>query len=897
MTIKSDNSEHRIILVQHQDKSKYNDFVGKYYNFPKKYLPIIAEGEEFIYFDNKKNGGTYFGCGKLGKTFSDKSIKGNYFVEILDYRPFSKHVAFHDVDKRARESSKFFNKQNAVRRITSDEYDNIFFAGEALAHFKADAHLLTVLGEQLIASEKVGVLELIKNAYDAGAMTCRVLIENVPGLDPANREFPSYGPGPVVVIEDDGSGMTMEDIENGWLRAASTKKTVVKQQIRRIKENAQISIDFDAIANQVDGLKRNNFGRIPLGEKGVGRFAAHRLGRFLELVTKSASSKYEYVLSIDWDRFLSLDTTELRLDEIGVAITRRDPERNYGDKGSGTRLVIYGGKKDFYWTKESIADLNEAILLLNSPVIERDKDLFGFKASFGCPQIELDKKLAYERTPAPFTFEAQVNSSGVLSYKMEFVPGDAPLPRKEWAESDFDLRLIDNKDRTIWAENGILREPKCGPFSMKIAIWLRKKPWLHGPDASIMKEYLDFHGGVSVYRDDFLVFSSEAGKEQDWLGLATRHIKKGTHISYYNILGHININQIDNYLVVDQTDRQRFIGNEASRDLATLVSTVISTVIESHVAATRDQLEEITSGAITDTAKLKMDTEQSAAILDTISDLYSFESDPLKILNIIGSNKESAKDRIVDLGKSLTNLKASIQRIEDSHEKLVDMAGYGLSIAVSVHELAKITANFYHGIDHFIKNPAISKEDVEKLSTVSQSVKSELSRLSPIRAVKSEQATEFNVASAVRYAGADLAWQFKKLGIEFSIVGEEGFGVYAKYGITTQVFMNLIENACYWLKVGKESPKKIVVMINQGNRTVTVADNGPGISMTIRPYLFNIGASLKMPPSGLGLYISRFYMKHSDGSIYETHDRERLSNMVGAQFTVDFSRVKSSKER
>jgi hypothetical protein len=43
---------------------------------------------------------------------------------------------------------------------------------EEHVRFVADARLISVLGEQLIGSEKVGILELVKNAYDAGATIC-----------------------------------------------------------------------------------------------------------------------------------------------------------------------------------------------------------------------------------------------------------------------------------------------------------------------------------------------------------------------------------------------------------------------------------------------------------------------------------------------------------------------------------------------------------------------------------------------------------------------------------------------------------------------------------------------------------------------------------------------------
>ena len=51
-------------------------------------------------------------------------------------------------------------------------------------HFVADARLLSILGEQLIASERVGILELVKNSYDAAATHCVVTIDGVPTLEP-----------------------------------------------------------------------------------------------------------------------------------------------------------------------------------------------------------------------------------------------------------------------------------------------------------------------------------------------------------------------------------------------------------------------------------------------------------------------------------------------------------------------------------------------------------------------------------------------------------------------------------------------------------------------------------------------------------------------------------------
>src|SRR3989344_6779036 len=291
-----------LVLTQSREDSTYNDFVGRFYHFPNKYLSQFSDlPAEFIYYEPTKSGeGVYFGYGKIKNApTEDKREPGHYFVEIFDYKPCLEPVPAKDVSGKLREAeSRHYNPQNAVRKISAELLDEICLDGKIRLNFRADAHLIKVLGEQLIASEKVGVLELIKNAYDAGASYCRVRIENIPTLPAVDREeylFPDL-PGPVIIIEDDGSGMTRDVIENGWLRPASTIKTAIKENIRQEREKAAAAGKLGSYDKLISEIKKESGGRIPLGEKGVGRFASHRLGCHLLLKTKIRNLDYEYVL-------------------------------------------------------------------------------------------------------------------------------------------------------------------------------------------------------------------------------------------------------------------------------------------------------------------------------------------------------------------------------------------------------------------------------------------------------------------------------------------------------------------------------------------------------------------------------------------------------------------------
>lgn len=109
------------------------------------------------------------------------------------------------------------------------------------------------LGDQLIKNESIGLLELIKNSYDADATSVFVELKNL--------ENPSSGS---IIIEDDGIGMDMDIIKNVWMEPGTDYKENLYNEYKRSEK----------------------FNRLPLGEKGIGRFSVHKLGNQIELITK-----------------------------------------------------------------------------------------------------------------------------------------------------------------------------------------------------------------------------------------------------------------------------------------------------------------------------------------------------------------------------------------------------------------------------------------------------------------------------------------------------------------------------------------------------------------------------------------------------------------------------------
>lgn len=166
--------------------------------------------------------------------------------------------------------------------------------------FKPKAQILLQLGEQLIKSESVAILELIKNAYDADAKNVSVSMIDI--------DVPQVG---YIEIIDDGVGMDLWTVQNIWMEPGNTHKKDI-----------------------VSASERSSLNRLPIGEKGIGRFGVHKLGKKIEMITRSANEQEVYV-SIDWNSFANAKY----LEDVHVIIEERTPEFFTGDR-TGTKLYI-----------------------------------------------------------------------------------------------------------------------------------------------------------------------------------------------------------------------------------------------------------------------------------------------------------------------------------------------------------------------------------------------------------------------------------------------------------------------------------------------------------------------------------------------------------------------------
>ncbi len=766
---------------------------------------------------------------------------------------------------------------------------------EYFVNFTPDVHLIQILGEQLIGSEKVGILELIKNSYDANATECHVWIEKVPGLPdaPLSGEEIADLPGPIITIIDNGIGMNEKRLYEGWLRPATRIKTSVKERLKKEMAEADSRGTREEYERLVSVLKFQNGGRLPLGEKGVGRFAAHRLGTFMVLQTKSADEPFEWLLKINWDEFVPKDDNPLDLSEIKLNLIRRFPQKDYGYSNSGTMLRIYGGRLGYKWTENTLREIGNAIALLCSP--NKRRAVSGFQVVFHCPQLNEQFENPLSSVPAHLECIAIVDKYGRASIETRLNPPEnlsVPINPNIEVE-DVDLRRGYSKENKLyWCgnEDQNFRIPQCGAFILEIKFWYRNRDWLSIEYASFTKTLNEF-GGVGVFRDGLSILPAQYASKNDWLNLSTRHIGKGERISYYQMSGSVDLLQEETLNLIDRTNREGLLDTQAFRDLAELVRAIIIH-LEFRVQEVRDKYKLLTKGeGLSESQSIKQGDFISACF-KVISEKYDFDNDLLGLRNIPGF--EVDRKLINEMGEFP---KKSLQEIRDlrfQSDALVEAAGYGIAIAISVHEIEKIASNLLADINELSKrlltiDPGLHAQ-TQNITEITKALSIEAKRLAPLRVTRLDPWNRFKIRDSVSSAKGGFLLTWKDTNVSFTISSDNDFEVYGSYAACTQVFANLFDNATYWLR-GRELNRRITVQIDPLKRQVVVADNGPGIAEKMRPHLFELFYSLKNPPSGLGLYICKYYIQQMKGRINETGSKYKIPGFEGAHFTLTFPEI------
>lgn len=209
------------------------------------------------------------------------------------------------------------------------------------ARFKTHAHIKSIIGKDLITDDNIAVLELVKNSFDAGSRKVEIIFKNIlKNDDDDKRDSPTNLPSKLI-IRDYGIGMSETDIADKWLNIAYSEK----------KE------------------KKEDYGRMMAGNKGVGRFSCDRLGRFLIMFSRVEGENYRK-LFIDWKLFEKDGDINFNIQDIEFEIEtidhgRFEEETGYVGFKSGTILEINFLRN--HWDADKLLNLRRHLERLINP--------------------------------------------------------------------------------------------------------------------------------------------------------------------------------------------------------------------------------------------------------------------------------------------------------------------------------------------------------------------------------------------------------------------------------------------------------------------------------------------------------------------------------------------------
>ena len=365
---------------------------------------------------------------------------------------------------------------------------------EQLATFSVDSALLRELGEHLIGRAYIALAELIKNAYDADAVLCKIEI----------------GEG-TIAISDDGHGMSENEFLQHWMRIGTTHKA--KKRLSK------------------------TLGRSMTGSKGLGRLSVQFLADEMELWSTSEDDPAKTLYAVvDWNQIRSgqdIETVNVLWD------MQAEAPRYPGDRCTGTRIELNGLKSE--WDTEAIGALGKEVWVLRSPFRRAKERPVGrtaqdFYIDVDAPKIEGAERAFDRLQNALFeSWKARIRGSlhggrvgGRAAVSVEFKPG-YPVGREAAARFDEVVPLPVSRKKE--SGSSVLDSTK-----FEILIFKTEGRQPGGLSVGVARDFLREFGNVSVYDAGFRLpyyGSSTDNTGQDWLGIA---VDQGRRITASELL-------------------------------------------------------------------------------------------------------------------------------------------------------------------------------------------------------------------------------------------------------------------------------------------------------------------------------------------------------------------------
>lgn len=721
---------------------------------------------------------------------------------------------------------------------------------ESKLRFKPKARIIRTIGDQLISGPEAAVIELVKNAYDADANFVEIRFS--PPLQPGEGR---------ISIADDGHGMSLDDIRLKWMEPATASK--VKNRRSPTKD------------------------RKMMGSKGIGRFAAAKLGAKMALtstVQTKESNVAVLIPELDWSIF----SDDVYLSDIAIDYLVQAVE-----EPTGTTIEVIELHEE--WTKERLAKLYNELRRLLSPFSASHENCEDFSVyldlsdcdsdSAGFDPEEIFAQAGPDLPDGPYSGQGRrVHPFPLLSTCDYELSGS--LAADGSFEGSFTIHRAGRGAETIAIPGaGIKGSESAGNVEVQLYLFDREADALKGNmkaagmgdlSASEARRLLDSISGVAIYREGFRV-RPYGDPENDWLALDSRRVQDPSlRIGHNQIAGYLKIGSEQDSNLFERSSREGLEDNAAFQNLARLTKRLLAEIVEPKRFDFREK------------AGISRTRSSSFDELKELSELKRVR----KLITLLEPKQREQAERIID--KESQRLLLRVDAMRERQRVLEAQSSLGAILAEVLHEgspeatfirksadrMNVMLKTFLTGDDSGkSKAREFFSERIPQMKASGEKLAELFRVLRPLAGGKRRQPTLFYPIKTIKDALAIFESHQVEVKIETTAKGMEFLG--HPEDLSTAI-VNIVGNAVHWLEATSIEQPCIQITLSRSDDGghVFIEDNGPGVREEFMERIFEVGFTLKDGGTGLGLNIARealarsggklkFHPEHKDGALFE----------------------------
>lgn len=760
-------------------------------------------------------------------------------------------------------------------------------------NFSFEARTLLELGKELISTDEVALYELIKNAVDAGSPKVEIEVQSrlahtdyreaVRQLSETRKALSEVTAFIRGKMEEDESDECEECL-------AELNRTTNRDRYRRRLDAHYAELNWIEIRDTGEGMsfeelsdvylrigtrhrrRQNEGGATKLGDKGIGRLSAMRLGDLLTVETSKEGERHWNILDVDWGVFSHSE--DKLVQDIEVAPERGTRKRQRNDHG--TTICIRSLNADWTWVRfNELLDGKIARFidpfeagLANRLLVARHN---GRRAMI--PSIpKALMKHAHARCRAKFYFDGD---DPVIMGKVDYREKQRATTIEARGSEVMTLNRTTRKRRAKRGHAAFEETPismdalvRLGGFDLEM-YWYNRLivdgiEGLTENKTASRAEIAKWSGGPMLYRYGFRVLPF-GDPDDDWISLDKRAFgSSGFKLNRQQVFGRVRIDTPHQYLS-EQTNREGLVQSEVSDALKRIVTWIINEELR-HFINEVDRHEKL---------QFRKEQLENNQILRAEKTLVRAVSD---LRGMLDGQYEEEIEGIVstarDLREEALGVLKRLDEVEkqsaEDREQFVYLAGVGLMTEFIFHELERAVSHTMKVISEVGATPA----SVSTLKDQLQTLYKRVAAFDELTGEKRQTKSRFDLCELVDEVLANHEREFARHDIELVLdLPEDDFTIRAVRGMVIQILENLVVNAAYWLKRQAEYDEdfmpKLIVTVDEDERCLVVQDNGPGVPVSRRERIFHPFVTTK--PSGmgkgLGLFIARDMAEYHDWSL------------------------------